>query len=64
VILTAGSFGPTIRYEATSRPRSASSTHVDLILAGFLHYHEEVERFGRSSAGARRNLFFDPHVGV
>jgi len=39
VILTAGSFGPAVRYEATSRPRSDSSTHVDLILAGFLHYY-------------------------
>jgi FMNH2-dependent dimethyl sulfone monooxygenase len=47
---------------------------VDLILAGFLHYHEEVERFGRDvlpivrelevEAGLDRDAVPDPAAGL
>jgi hypothetical protein len=47
---------------------------VDLILTGFLHYHEEVERFGRDvlpivrelevAAGLDRAAIPDPLVGL
>jgi FMNH2-dependent dimethyl sulfone monooxygenase len=47
---------------------------VDLILAGFLHYHEEVERFGRDvlpivrelevEAGLDRGAVPDPAAGL
>lgn len=47
---------------------------VDLILAGFLHYHEEVERFGREvlpivrelevEAGLDRDAVPDPAAGL
>ena len=47
---------------------------MDLILTGFLHYHEEVERFGREvlpivrelevAAGLDRAAIPDPLVGL